>query len=131
MSALLQSPEARASLERALAGQGLAVHLTTIHAQGQPALPPAAAALQSQRIEITDVTDAEEPGQGKLGRPLEGFIDGVVNALGEFGGNVRGILRKFIARWKHRIDRLFNPGTNAGLVNCFLLYYSIHIQARL
>eukprot|EP00892_Ulva_mutabilis_P012025 jgi/Ulvmu1/9195/UM005_0295.1 len=110
LSVVLQSPEARASLERAFAAHGLTVNLTQYGDQGLPALPPAAAALQNHQVQITDITDAEEPHQGKLGKPLENFVDSIVNALGEFGGAVRSVLRKFIARWKHRFDRLFNPG---------------------
>lgn len=112
ITALTQSSEARALLERAFAKNGLSVSLTQINAHGQPALPAAAAAIQSNPVEVTDITEEhpEDPDEVSSGHTLEGFVEAIVGKLGAVGDNVKRTLRLFVARWKRRFDRIFNPG---------------------
>lgn len=111
ISLLTQSSEARASLERAFAANGLSVNLTQMNVQGQPTLPAAAAAIQGHPVEVTDITDeqVEHDQEASLG-PLDGFVENIIGTLGALGDNVKSILRSFVARWKRRFDRLFHPG---------------------
>lgn len=131
---LMQSAEARASLERAFAQNGLSVRLTQMDTQGQPALLPAAAAAESHRVEIKDVTDGEC--EERMPGGLQNLIDSIVRSLGTLGDNVTGALRGIISRWKRRFDRIFNPGMRPSLLsftrfnlqaNAFLCAYIAHM----
>lgn len=107
ISVLQQSPDARAALQRAFAANGLSISLAPMV---QPALPPAAAAIQTAPPKIQDITDEELEHEKTASSDLDGFIRAVLGTLEKFGDNVKGILRSFVARWKRRFGRLFNPG---------------------
>ena len=60
-------------------------------------------------MEVREITD-DKGGLESLKEALDKITEEVVHRLANFGGRVQHVLQAVMRRWRHRIDRILNPG---------------------